>query len=326
MRRNAESLLVLAGIKPPRVWRAPMQISDIVRAALGEVEDYQRVADRRRRARDHARLRRRGPGPPAGRAHRERPRLLAASPDASRSAAASGAPDGTPTTAVGSWTAEEGASPSSCRTPASAWPRTSVARANRRLAGEESFAVAPSQYLGHYVAGTIARRHDITVQMDSDGQRGTRATVTLPSGLLSSEGAAPERAALANRAFAPAAAVHAPPPIPAPADVPVPSGIAPSGARARQVAPATTGLARGGVAGPATQRGPVVIDAMAIADAQRARYVRDTLSKLSAGLDRGRDADVRAHDPGGTSGGVDAEASSPTAHGHERHDGQDADR
>jgi signal transduction histidine kinase len=43
IRRNAESLLVLAGEPPPRVWPRSMEISDVVRAAVGEVEDYQRV-------------------------------------------------------------------------------------------------------------------------------------------------------------------------------------------------------------------------------------------------------------------------------------------
>src|ERR1044072_1528300 len=38
MRRNAESLLVLAGIEPPRQWSAPVKVADVVRAALGEVE------------------------------------------------------------------------------------------------------------------------------------------------------------------------------------------------------------------------------------------------------------------------------------------------
>lgn len=43
MRRNAESLLVLAGSEPPRSWRTPMGIDDVVRAAIGEIEDYRRV-------------------------------------------------------------------------------------------------------------------------------------------------------------------------------------------------------------------------------------------------------------------------------------------
>jgi anti-sigma regulatory factor (Ser/Thr protein kinase) len=43
MRRNAESLLVLAGSESPRVWAKATDISDVVRAALSEVDDYQRV-------------------------------------------------------------------------------------------------------------------------------------------------------------------------------------------------------------------------------------------------------------------------------------------
>ena len=43
MRRNAESLLVLAGLAPPRTWSAPVAMGDVVRGALGEVEGYRRV-------------------------------------------------------------------------------------------------------------------------------------------------------------------------------------------------------------------------------------------------------------------------------------------
>lgn len=43
IRRNAESLLVLAGEPPPRVWSRSMEISEVVRAAVGEVEEYQRI-------------------------------------------------------------------------------------------------------------------------------------------------------------------------------------------------------------------------------------------------------------------------------------------
>ncbi len=43
IRRNAESLLVLAGEPPPRVWPRSMEISEVVRAAVGEVEEYQRI-------------------------------------------------------------------------------------------------------------------------------------------------------------------------------------------------------------------------------------------------------------------------------------------
>jgi signal transduction histidine kinase len=43
MRRNAESLLVLAGAEAPRVWAKATEMSDVVRAAVSEVNEYQRV-------------------------------------------------------------------------------------------------------------------------------------------------------------------------------------------------------------------------------------------------------------------------------------------
>ncbi len=43
MRRNAESLLVLAGNDSPRPWLDALDVDDVVRAAVGEVEDYRRV-------------------------------------------------------------------------------------------------------------------------------------------------------------------------------------------------------------------------------------------------------------------------------------------
>lgn len=43
MRRNAESLLVLAGDRSPRRWAEPIDVQSAVEAALAEVENYERV-------------------------------------------------------------------------------------------------------------------------------------------------------------------------------------------------------------------------------------------------------------------------------------------
>jgi signal transduction histidine kinase len=43
MRRNAESLLVLAGSESPRVWAKPTEITDVVRAAISEIDEYLRI-------------------------------------------------------------------------------------------------------------------------------------------------------------------------------------------------------------------------------------------------------------------------------------------
>ncbi|GLY27477.1 ATP-binding protein [Kineosporia sp. NBRC 101731] len=43
IRRNAESLLVLAGAKQTRTWSHPIAMQDVVRASLSEIEEYNRV-------------------------------------------------------------------------------------------------------------------------------------------------------------------------------------------------------------------------------------------------------------------------------------------
>ena len=43
MRRNAESLLVLAGANPQRGRGRPVRLADVVRAAVSEVDQYQRI-------------------------------------------------------------------------------------------------------------------------------------------------------------------------------------------------------------------------------------------------------------------------------------------
>jgi hypothetical protein len=62
-----------------------------------------------------------------------------------------------------------------------------VEAANRRLAGAESFTIAPSKYLGHYVAGNLAARHGITVRLDHSPGNGVTATVHIPPTLLTTD-------------------------------------------------------------------------------------------------------------------------------------------
>ncbi|MFC4611023.1 nitrate- and nitrite sensing domain-containing protein [Streptomyces maoxianensis] len=47
MRRHAEGLVILSGSAPSRQWRKPIQLMDVVRAAVAEVEDYERIEVRR---------------------------------------------------------------------------------------------------------------------------------------------------------------------------------------------------------------------------------------------------------------------------------------
>jgi signal transduction histidine kinase len=170
MRRNAESLLLLAGVEPPRKWAAPVRITDAIRAALGEVEDYPRVVDRGVE-----------PATVIGSAAADVAHLLAelidnaliySPPDQAVEVRGRFRPDGYTLAIID---AGLGMLPEELQ------------RANRRLAGAESFTIAPSKYLGHYVAGNLAARHNIHVALHNSPGHGITATVTLPPNLLSME-------------------------------------------------------------------------------------------------------------------------------------------
>ena len=170
MRRNAESLLVLAGIDPPRKWAAPVRITDAIRAALGEVEDYQRVT-----------VRAVEPATILGSAAADLAHLLAelienalifSPPDQTVEIRGRAQPAGYTLAIIDSGLG---------------MPPEELARANRRLAGAESFTIAPSKYLGHYVAGNLAARHNINVTLHNSPGHGITATINLPPTLLTTE-------------------------------------------------------------------------------------------------------------------------------------------
>jgi hypothetical protein len=95
-------------------------------------------------------------------------------------------------------------------------PPEELARANRRLAGAESFTIAPSKYLGHYVAGNLAARHNINVTLHNSPGHGITATINLPPTILT-----PEHNAIGGMGAPPADGpggapqLHSPPPMPA---------------------------------------------------------------------------------------------------------------
>ena len=177
MRRNAESLLVLAGNESPRRWAAPVRINDLIRAAVSEVQDYRRVV-----------VRLVEPVTIVGSAATDLAHLLAELIEnalqfsrSQESVEVRGLvdmchdrpdrPDRPGYTLV---VVNGGVGMSS----------SEVAVANRRLAGTESFTVAPSKYLGHYVAGSLAVRHDIRVELRPSVGYGVTAAVQVPAGLL----------------------------------------------------------------------------------------------------------------------------------------------
>jgi signal transduction histidine kinase len=178
MRRNAESLLVLAGTASSRQWAAPVRITDVIRAAVGEVEDYQRV-----------RVGGVEPATVEGAAAADLIHLLAELID---NALVYSPPDQTVevrgrTTTLG--TVADGYTLAVVDTGLG-MSADELARANVRLAGGESFTVSPSKYLGHYVAGHLAARRGIEVTLHNSlaagagDSHGVTAVVGLPPALL----------------------------------------------------------------------------------------------------------------------------------------------
>jgi signal transduction histidine kinase len=203
MRRNAESLLVLAGVEPPRKWAAPVRLTDVIRAALGEVEDYQRVT-----------VRGVEPATIVGAAAADLAHLLAelvenalvfsppdqivdirgrfrpgARPNGQHALPPTKGRDGVPAHArQGDGERErQGMYTLAIIDSGLGMTAADIEAANRRLAGAESFTIAPSKYLGHYVAGNLAARHGITVRLDHSPGNGITATVHIPPTLLTTD-------------------------------------------------------------------------------------------------------------------------------------------
>jgi signal transduction histidine kinase len=186
MRRNAESLLVLIGESSPRRWSEPVPVGDVIRAALSEVEDYQRVTARRL---DDAMI--------VGAAGTELAHLLAellenalsfSPPNVEVEVYGQLSDDSTYVIAI----VDHGIG----------MPADELAGANARLSGSETFLVAPTRYLGHYVIGRLAHPLGIGVSLRESPLTGVTARVVLPATLIAERG--PAIAELVGSAASPA--------------------------------------------------------------------------------------------------------------------------
>lgn len=176
MRRNAESLLLLAGLEPHRQWSAPVALIDVIRGALGEVEDYSRVEITRF---DEAMV--------SGTNAADLTHLVAEllenalhfSPPG-RNVVISGArrENGYTLAIVDNGIGME---------------KEAMDQANVRLSGGESFTVAPSRYLGHYVVGIQASRLGTPVVLQDTPVGGVTAMIDVTA-LLADDAEVPAQA------------------------------------------------------------------------------------------------------------------------------------
>ncbi|WP_406461403.1 nitrate- and nitrite sensing domain-containing protein [Streptomyces sp. NBC_01622] len=167
MRRNAESLLVLAGESSPRPWSTPLAVNDVLRAALSEVEEYRRVT-----------LRRIEPAFVTGSVVVEIAHLLA---ELVENALSFSPPD--------SDVEIEGRRTSAGYLIAIVdhglgMDNQALAEANVRLSGTASFMAEPTRFLGHFVVGALARKCGIEVRLGEAPAAGVVARVLIPAALL----------------------------------------------------------------------------------------------------------------------------------------------
>jgi signal transduction histidine kinase len=181
MRRNAESLLVLAGVEPGRRWTRPLPLGDVVRAAIGEVEDYGRI-----------RLTSLDPTGLAGPAIADVAHLLAELLDN----AAQFSPPDVQVQVHGKRT-NDGYVIAVTDQGIGMTPEQ-VSAANEALARPAANRLHLGRTLGFTVVGQLAARHGISVTVSSSAFGGLTATVVLPLLLVAEvapEGAHPAGAA-----------------------------------------------------------------------------------------------------------------------------------
>ena len=170
MRRNAESLLVLAGAGQSRHWDRPVSLYDISRASLAEVENYERVQI------DVGEQFRIDGGTVADLTH-----LLA---ELVENALSFSPPN----------------SPVELRSRAGAdslvleivdhgvgMTDEQMAAANANISQAANEDETPSEFLGHYVVGRLAARHGIDIRLVEGPVGGLVARVEIPARLVSTD-------------------------------------------------------------------------------------------------------------------------------------------
>ncbi|MGW0186513.1 sensor histidine kinase [Streptomyces sp. NPDC003362] len=175
MRRHAESLIILSGAAPGRAWRMPVSLTNVVRAAVSEIEDYARVE-----------VRQLPEASVIGAAVADLTHLLAEIIEN----AAQFSPPHTRVRVTGEPVGNGYAVEVEDR-GLGMGPET-LAEANRRIEQSEALDLFDSDRLGLFVVSRLAARHDIKVHLRTSPYGGTTAVVLLPKALL--HNGAPERA------------------------------------------------------------------------------------------------------------------------------------
>jgi len=168
LRRNAESLMVMAGAASPRPWSRPVSVVNVVRAAVAESMDYSRV--------DVEGV---AQGAIAGIAANDVSHLLAELIDN----ALAFSPSEARVRMAGGWV-ESGQYLVTVSDAGAGMSTGQLAEANERISGSNVSDPGMSRYFGMYVVGRFARRHGIDVQLVPSRSSGATAEILLPDELM----------------------------------------------------------------------------------------------------------------------------------------------
>jgi signal transduction histidine kinase len=169
MRRNNENLMVLSGSEPTRRSGQPVTATDVLRAAVSEIEQYQRVSVQ---TPPNAKI--------VGYAASDMMRLIAELLD---NATAFSAPETKVT--VSTRFDDDGALVVEIMDQGIGMNEMEVSDANARLSEPASVDLATSRRMGLFVVGRLASRHNIRVYLHGGKEMtGVRATVAVPPELV----------------------------------------------------------------------------------------------------------------------------------------------
>lgn len=270
MRRNSDNLLVLAGSELPSWSSQPLPVVDTMRAAISEIESYQRIVVVQV---PQAVL--------AGRAANDMQHLLAelldnatsfSPPDSQVIMSAGFGPEGQLVVSV----ADQGVG----------MPEDDLIRANAQLSRIKPAEADTGRRMGLQVVGRLAARHDVTVELVAD-HIGLTAVVTIPPQLVSVE-TSQQGKVLPPRPRPKPAAVPAPatpsgPPVPTPAR-PMPQDVGAYMPRQQPPVPTTEDVAE-------SHRGPIYRLTDPITG--QSRHYRPVKINLSPDRNRGAESEDR---------------------------------
>jgi signal transduction histidine kinase len=177
IRRNAESLLVLSGEDPPRTWGRPVLLVDVVRAAIAETEDLDRVVfavDERLAV--------------LGNAVADLTHLLA---ELVENAVHFSPPEASVIIRTRPYLQQPGAHVLTVEDWGVGMRPEDLAEANDLLAHPREVDLSVSQRLGLHVVARLAQRHDIEVSLTPTPGCGVTSAIVLPAELFSTEVAEP---------------------------------------------------------------------------------------------------------------------------------------